>query len=194
MPDNTEISRKNAIDVIDATMQLSTYKGWFDYQDPELVDIDDITRSVSRQPRYLGHTVSPYTVAQHSVAMAKLAKVKGLSEDTQLAALMHDAAEAYCGDLPHPLKKVLPKYQEIVEQVEEIIAKKYDYAYPHTDAVAELDREMYLFERRGVAATLSVQAENVDPPPEPVMEQLTDTWDHKKARRNFRFVFDRLYE
>ncbi|MGL5079291.1 MAG: hypothetical protein ACRDBG_26105, partial [Waterburya sp.] len=42
-----------------------------------------------------------------------------------LAGLLHDAAEAYLGDIPTPIKAVLPDYKRLEKISEEVIFKKY---------------------------------------------------------------------
>lgn len=70
--------------------------------DPSAFDINDIALALSRQPRYNGHGRFFYSVAQHSIYAAMLA-----SKDAKIYALMHDAHEAYTGDIPGPLKELL---------------------------------------------------------------------------------------
>ena len=66
--------------------------------------IEDCARSLSNICRYAGQINFFYSVAQHSVIVASL-----MPEKFQLEALLHDASEAYLGDLPAPLKH-LPAY------------------------------------------------------------------------------------
>jgi hypothetical protein len=72
--------------------------------DPDQLDAGDIARALANQCRFGGHSRVFYSVAQHSVIVSQL--VEQCSGDTEdvFAALMHDAAEAYLGDMPHPLK------------------------------------------------------------------------------------------
>lgn len=78
----------------------------FPYDDvsPENICIEDIAHSLSHLCRYTGHTNMFYSVAQHSLLVAE--KVVG-SPEAKLAALLHDAAEAYTNDLSSPLKRYL---------------------------------------------------------------------------------------
>lgn len=76
------------------------------------VCIDDIATALAHQGRYNGHGRHFYSVAQHSAELARWFMAKG---DHPLArwALLHDAAEAYVGDVIRPLKKFLPGFAEI---------------------------------------------------------------------------------
>lgn len=93
--------------------------------DPESLHIDDIARSLSRICRFGGHSSAFYSVAQHSVLIAALCKPA-----FGQWALMHDAAEAYLGDVIKPLKVLLePHYRLIEERFEAAIIKRFDILY-----------------------------------------------------------------
>lgn len=72
----------------------------------DLVDINDIAHSLSMQNRFLGHTRHPYSIAQHSLnCVAAAASFHGVRDpNALLAILLHDAAEAYMGDIIRPVK------------------------------------------------------------------------------------------
>jgi len=85
---------------------IQTYTGRvFDYDDPGAYFDDpqacltDICQSLSLINRYLGHTKFPYSVAHHSLNLAKC-----VIPDLAIHALLHDCEEAYIGDVPAPLK------------------------------------------------------------------------------------------
>lgn len=71
---------------------------------PGQVDIKDVAVQLSRMPRFVGATQQPWNVAAHSLHCAALAEGEGASLPAQLAALLHDAHEAYMGDIPSPFK------------------------------------------------------------------------------------------
>ena len=70
---------------------------------PEEIRIEDIAHSLSMQCRFNGHTKWFYSVAQHCSIMAEAMMSDGYAEYA-FEALMHDAAEAYIGDLIRPVK------------------------------------------------------------------------------------------
>lgn len=74
---------------------------------PDMVDPTDIAHSLSMQCRFNGHTRAFYSVAQHCYLVADL-----VPAEHQLAALLHDATEAYVGDLVRPLKEGMRHFAE----------------------------------------------------------------------------------
>jgi 5'-deoxynucleotidase YfbR-like HD superfamily hydrolase len=72
--------------------------------DPDQLDAGDIARALANQCRFGGHSRAFYSVAQHSVIVSRLVEERGGDADDCFAALMHDATEAYLGDMPHPIK------------------------------------------------------------------------------------------
>ena len=76
--------------------------------DPDQLDIGDIARALANQCRFGGHCRPFYSVAQHSVHVSQIVEERGGDAEEVFAALMHDAAEAYLGDMPHPLKHRSP--------------------------------------------------------------------------------------
>lgn len=92
----------------------------FDNPTPDDVDIGDIAQSLSRMPRFLGHSNSIVTVAQHSVAV--MHRVAETHPQAALAALLHDSHEAYIGDMPGPLKR-RPEIKAVLQPIEDGIQK-----------------------------------------------------------------------
>ena len=74
---------------------------------PFNADIKSIAFSLSNINRFTGH-VGIYSVAQHSVLVAQQ-----LPDNLKLSGLLHDAPEAYIGDVSSPLKRLLPDYKHI---------------------------------------------------------------------------------
>lgn len=74
---------------------------------PEHVDIVEIAHALSMICRFTGHTQWHYSVAQHSVHVAKL---MGPDPSRMLYGLLHDASEAYLSDVASPVK-ALPEFE-----------------------------------------------------------------------------------
>jgi 5'-deoxynucleotidase YfbR-like HD superfamily hydrolase len=82
-----------------------------------VLNFDDIAHALSNICRYAGHTKRFYSVAEHCVVMAEL------FPDEAKAALLHDAAEAYFGDLPRPIKQMFPQFREMEHTLLSLIFK-----------------------------------------------------------------------
>ncbi len=109
--------------------------------DPETICIEDIAHGLSNTARFSGHLPKFYSVAQHSVIMAEAA-----SQEYKLEALLHDASEAYMGDMPSPFKKIMPEFKAYENKLMEVIAKKYDFNYPISKHVKYWDKEILQME------------------------------------------------
>lgn len=72
------------------------------------IDIEDIAHALSMLCRFGGHVQKFYSVAEHSVWCSYV-----VPPWHAMQALMHDATEAYCVDIPRPLKRGLSNYAEI---------------------------------------------------------------------------------
>lgn len=71
------------------------------------IDLQDIAHALAQINRYTGHTSRPYSVAEHSLLVADIAAHHGATPMVQFGALMHDAHEAYTGDVSSPVKWAL---------------------------------------------------------------------------------------
>ncbi|KKM07785.1 hypothetical protein LCGC14_1730500, partial [marine sediment metagenome] len=79
------------------------------YPGVEDINIEDIAHALSLQCRYNGHCNKFYSVAEHSILAARMFKARyGIKFECDfIYTLMHDAAEAYVGDLISPVKSEL---------------------------------------------------------------------------------------
>ena len=75
---------------------------------PEMILLGDIAHALARMPRFCGHTIGdwPWNVAQHSLLVESLMPTNSSASD-RLVALLHDAHEAYVGDLITPVKQAM---------------------------------------------------------------------------------------
>lgn len=107
---------------------VQTYTGrrlYFDDPDPVEIDLTDIAQALLHLNRFTGHA-GRYSVATHSVAVLHCAIEMGADRATQRAALMHDAHEAYVGDVSTPLKRVLgPAWAAVERRVEQAVVSRF---------------------------------------------------------------------
>ena len=98
---------------------------------PEDVHIEDIAHALSFVCRFGGHCSKFYSVAEHCVRVSLAVAAAGGSRAEALAALLHDAAEAYVGDMVWPLKQAaaLAEYKAIEHGVERAIAARFGVAF-----------------------------------------------------------------
>lgn len=116
--------------IYDYILTKNNNKFFYENIDVESIDLDDITHALSHINRYLGHTKKPFSVGEHTLLCYMLADELGYNNRELLLVLVHDFTEAYVGDCPSPLKKLLPKFSEIEENVEEAIYKKFNIEPP----------------------------------------------------------------
>ena len=95
---------------------------YFDLLDPasSRFELSDIAHGLAMTCRFAGQCSRFYSVAEHSWHASFL-----VSEEYKLAALMHDAAEAFIGDVTRPLKQLLPEYRAIEKRIEAVIDDRY---------------------------------------------------------------------
>ena len=129
---------------------ITTLSGkFFDILKPEEYDFDieEIASALSNICRYTGHVNTFYSVAEHSVLVSRI-----VPERLALAGLLHDASEAYLGDVSSPLKALLPEYKAIERRVQSAIADAFGLgdSLDHP-AIHEADKRMYWQERQSVA-------------------------------------------
>lgn len=96
------------------------------------VDIRDIGHALAHVSRFGGHARGFYSVAQHSVLSSRLA-VHG----DKLWGLMHDAPEAYMGDLVSPLKRSFPGWKVLEREWDIVMRSLFAISAPNHDILAQ---------------------------------------------------------
>lgn len=110
---------------------------------PDDIYIEDIAHSLSLICRFGGHCKHFYSVGQHSILCAQ-----HVPPEYQFQALMHDATEAYIGDMVTPLKNQMPKFHQVEDRLWKIIAKKFQLPRELANEVKVADRQALGTERR----------------------------------------------
>lgn len=120
---------------------------------PEDIAIEDIAHALSNICRFNGHCARFYSVAEHSLQVAfhvSWDKTYVATLGTTLAALLHDASEAYLCDIPLPLKtmQVMAPYRAMEASVEAAIAERFGLPHPMPAVVKRHDQMALATERR----------------------------------------------
>lgn len=149
------------------------------------VDIEDIAHALSHLCRFTGHCKVFYSVAQHCVLASRYCP------EEPLWALLHDAAEAYLGDVSRPLKQALPEYSELEQKVQRVIFDRFGLYWPMPSWIKEVDNRMLATERRdlmSISDNYWISTERVEP-----FESTVIAWDALTARHEFLVRFSELY-
>jgi 5'-deoxynucleotidase YfbR-like HD superfamily hydrolase len=122
--------------------------------DPEQLDAGDIARALANLCRFGGHSRSFYSVAQHSVIVSRLVEERTGDAEDAFAALMHDASEAYLGDMPHPLKHRSPlgaAYKAAEDHLEHALRDRFRIK-PDVPEIKRVDKALLAAERKAFSA------------------------------------------
>jgi hypothetical protein len=165
---------ENKKENLDAGNKMRTYSGkYIDSFNMTIDDIDivDIAHSLALTTRWNGHSIEPYSIAEHCVWMAE----RATTVQTKMEALLHDGSEAYIVDVPTPIKKRMPEYLVIEDKIMKLIAEKFGFSIPMSKEVKILDRQALEFEWENK-----------------VLDNTFQSMGHKEAEKRFLDLFYEL--
>ena len=116
----------------------------------EDIDIEDIAHALSGMCRFAGHCKHFYGVAQHSVLVAEYVMARKRPLNEARWALLHDASEAYLGDITWPLKRhpAMRGYRDLERDAMSVIATCFGLEGPEPPIVKEADLAILATEKR----------------------------------------------
>lgn len=157
---------------------------------PEDVCLSDIAHALARINRFVGHTGKGYSVAEHSLWVWLVASVTYPDDyELQLHAQIHDAGEAYAGDVSGPLKAALRRCRGVanghsaLDHIENRIdsAIRFHLGIPvpsktHREIIKVIDTRMRETERRCPVLMPNTRDENWPPGVKPIDHILDGTF------------------
>ena len=122
------------------SIYVDTYSGLnldltnFDATD---ITIEDIAHGLSKLCRYNGQIAHFYSVAEHCIILSRWMESEGYDKRTVTAAFLHDAGEAFMGDIIAPVKEHIPGIHEMEDRILDEIFKRFD-VHPTEDDMNEI--------------------------------------------------------
>ena len=160
---------------------------------PDTIHPGDIVHSLSQICRWGGHSHVFYSVAQHCVEVAEVASLLANTECMSaeevrlvtLGALLHDAHEAYIGDIATPIKRVLGNVvRDLEDRIDHAIAARFGLSvhYLRHDIVKQADQILLVTEYRD----LMPPTKRLEwlPDERPLLRRL-DVWNYDRCRLEF---------
>lgn len=146
------------------------------------IHVPDIGHGLANQCRFNGQCRQFYSVAQHSWHVAHL-----LPARLRMAGLLHDAAEAYLGDVIRPLKVLLPEYKSLENRVQDHILRSLGVPVGPEAAllVKGADEKMLATEMRDMMAAVDSGL------PEPADFKI-QPWSPEDSFHNFMWLYAEL--
>ena len=126
----------------------------------EDITINDIVMALPNICRYGGRIQYHYSVAQHAVELARWLTKQG-KQHLVPHALLHDACEAYIGDIIYPIKIQMPQFLELEDKITNLVYKKYgvdpdlhkEFDFYDKGIVINEMKALGMYEREGHLAT-----------------------------------------
>lgn len=153
----------------------------------EEIEITDIAHALSHICRWGGHCRRFYSVAQHSILVSRLGKTL----EEKRWGLLHDAAEAYLGDMIRPLKRMMREYHHAESFLIYTIAQRFNLDWPCPPEVQKADEILQATE----AAVLMNTTEQSQPVVQAKADRsiAIDHWNPGEACMRFLNEYKKLF-
>lgn len=141
---------------------------YYDYENPEnsRLTLADIAYGLGFTVRFRGQCVSRatglhvfYSVADHCEIMSRI-----VPQEFAYDALMHEIGETVCGDMPGPLKVLLPDFKALEKRCEAAGFLQYRVAMTDKVTVKKFDMVMLATEQRDLMTWGGERWEQLDNP------------------------------
>ncbi len=176
---------------------IQTYTGlqfWPLDARPSEIQIEDIAHALATTTRYGGHTLGYYSVAQHSVLVSQACK-----PEHALWGLLHDAAEAYLGDVVRPVKHGpgMEPFRQFEDALMTMICTRFGLSYWEPDSVKWADAALLATEKRDLLRKMQEPMGEVEwlhgAPSSQALSTTIVPWEWREAEQEFLARFEELW-
>lgn len=182
-------------------LHIFTSKGRKFYLYRPTFDIEEIGHSLAMQCRYTGHVSEFYSVAEHSLLVARLMEEVEYCKaggGTPFEGLLHDAHEGYISDIASPWKTAIPAYSVVEKVIEGKVREHFGLPATISNGVKRADWMALFMEAKMMLAPGVVEQFRS---PDPYMKELafdllkSDRWTfHNYSPRLGRVLFIEKFE
>lgn len=175
---------------------IQTYTGKHFYiLEPRAEDfcVEDIAHSLSNLCRFTGHGERFYSVGEHSIRCAKLARKAGFSTLQQLYCLGHDASESVMNDLARPVKQNVPQYKELEDVVMDVMWEVMNLPKPSDEdykVVKLLDNTLLIHELQQLMKRSTVDYANIEHLN--IYDDLSNGYYASGSKKDFLTIYNQL--
>ena len=151
------------------------------------IDVEDIAHALANLCRFGGHSSRFYSVAQHSVLVAL-----SVPPADAMWGLLHDATEAYLGDVIMPLKQQLPTYRAMEHVAQLAVAERFGLPREIPESVHTADMRMLATEARDIVRN-GVDLRHI-PTAKPYGHFVIEPWSPRDAKIEFLRTFEAIVQ
>ena len=108
---------------------------------PDMIDIRDISHGLANKGHFSGFTPHYFSIAEHSIMVCDEFSIwnNEQPDDVKLLALLHDAAEAYIGDMVKPLKVRMNDFILVENRIQQAICERFNMDFTKIEMVKPAD-------------------------------------------------------
>lgn len=148
----------------------------------------DIIHALCHESRFNGQSKKIYTVGSHVLNGYNLLKSQNYNNKILLEWLLHDATEAYCKDMPKPIKNLLPDYEKFESKLGSLIAYKYGFKdNTMSPEVKQMDEYMLNLEWNTVFRTNLLKNHSIKKVKKGLIKAFKEVYNHPEMNDEFNF-------
>lgn len=154
---------------------------------PQDIHIEDIAHGLSMLCRFCGQVKKFYSVGHHSVLVSRIVHPRAA-----LAGLLHDASEAYLGDIIRPIKQHLDVYKKFEDATMRAVCQKFGLNWDDEELWNEVKRADNVLLATEFRDVTGLKYRVAMPEELPTTERIGRCWGTARGKREFLARFEEL--